>query len=495
MKPLKKISYKKRHHAPRPLPAASAATEPRSGPGTVVHADTIRYRDTLNRQRRFFAAGGTRPLAFRRATLKLLRRIIRENESLILDALHQDLRKSAYEAYLTEIAIVYQEIDTALRHLRAWARPRRRLTTWVLAPSSSRQVPEPYGSVLVIAPWNYPFQLAMVPVVSALAAGNTVMLKPSSLAPHTARAMAAIIGEAFDRSVLAVADGNPAAGHALLDERFDYIFFTGGTETGRRVMTAAARHLTPVTLELGGKSPVIVEADAAIDDAARKIAWGKFLNAGQTCLAPDYLLVHESVKERLLEGIARHVRLFYGDDPRASGDYGRIVSEGEFRRIRDLIGSGRPVIGGDTDETERYIAPTVLDGVKLTSPVMEREIFGPLLPVLTYENLDEALRIVKGREKPLALYLFTGSRSTERRVITETSSGGVVVNDVVIHVGNHHLPFGGVGASGMGAYHGRAGFDTFTHYKSVMKKWRFFENPLRFPPYPKTPAILRRIFG
>jgi aldehyde dehydrogenase (NAD+) len=448
----------------------------------------------LQRHRDFFDRGETRSIGFRIEQLKKLRKAISSHYSSVLDALDADMKKPRFEAYESEIALLYQEIDHAMRKVKRWAKPHRVKTPLLLSPASSRVVPEPYGVVLIIAPWNYPFQLAIAPLIGAIAAGNTAVLKPSELAPHTSHSIAEIIRETFDSSYISAVEGGADTAKRLLSERFDYIFFTGGTATGRLVMEAASRHLTPVTLELGGKSPVIVARDASIDSAAKKIVWGKFINAGQTCLAPDYILAHEDIKEALLERMSFYIQEFYGEDPQSSTDYARIVNEKHFQRINRLLGRGNIRIGGGVEESDRYIAPTIVDGITIKDPVMGEEIFGPVLPVLGYSDLDEAISMVKSLPKPLALYLFTDNKKTRNRVIHETSSGGVCVNDTLLHVGNYNLPFGGVGDSGIGAYHGKTGFDTFSHMKSVLRKRLRFDIPLRYPPYRKGVGLLRRIF-
>jgi aldehyde dehydrogenase (NAD+) len=444
-------------------------------------------------QRSYFRSGETRTLKFRMTQLKRLRKVIEENTSSILQALKMDLRKPEYEAYASEIAFLYQEIDHALKNLKRWMKPKRVKTPLVFAPASSNVVPEPYGVTLIIGPWNYPFQLILAPLIGAIAAGNTSILKPSELAPHTSHVIAEIIDKTFSPSYIAVVEGGVETTQNLLEQKFDYIFFTGGTAVGKVIMKEAAQHLTPVTLELGGKSPVIVADDADINAAAKKIVWGKFINAGQTCLAPDFVLVQEAVRETLLERIVHYIRAFYGEDPQKS-HYSRIINQRHFERLTKLMDRGHIVAGGETDASDLYIAPTVFEGISLDDPIMREEIFGPLLPVLSFQTIDEAVSMVNTFAKPLALYLFTGNRESQNRVIHETSSGGVCINDTIIHVGNYFLPFGGVGESGMGVYHGKDGFDTFSHLKSVFKKsWRW-DLPFRYPPYRRSVAFLRKIF-
>ncbi len=461
----------------------------------MVSREAILIRELIRRQREYFAGGETRDVKARIGRLRALKNAVAKHEQTVLDALNADLHKHPFEAYLTEIAVVRQEIDHALRNVKKWTRTRRVRTPLPLMPASSMIVPEPRGTVLIIAPWNYPFQLALAPLVGAVAAGNTAVIKPSEYAPRTAAALQAVIADAFPREHVAVVRGHGDVGALLLEERFDYLFFTGGTEVGRKVIEAAAKHITPFTLELGGKSPVIVEPDASIDAAARKIAWGKFLNAGQTCLAPDYLLVHRDVRDKLLERIRHYIVEFYGKNPAESPHFGRIISRDHFHRVSRLLRSGRKVVGGQTDEASLYIAPTVLDDMTFHHPAMKEEIFGPILPVIAYDKIDDAIAAVNAREKPLALYVFTNDRKTANRVLRETSSGGAVVNDVMLHVGNHHLPFGGIGRSGTGAYHGRFGFETFSHLKSVMKRSRLFDAPLRYAPYTGGIGILKRLIG
>jgi len=467
----------------------------------VIHKTEPARRDDpgfidelLGNQRKFYASGATRELRFRREQLKLLRKVIEENEEKVLAALWNDLRKPRFEAYGAEIAVLYAEIRHALKHIKSWARVRRVGTPLPFLPGRSEIRPGPYGTALIIGPWNYPFQLVIAPLVAAVAAGNTAVLKPSELAPNTSRAVAELIKSAFDPAFIAVVEGGVEATRGLLERKFDYIFFTGGTEVGKKIMEAAAKHLTPVTLELGGKSPVIVDRDADIDTAARRIAWGKFINAGQTCLAPDYVLAHREVKDRLVAALGKYINEFYGDNPKTSGSYARIINERHFDRIAGLMGRGNTAAGGGRDRDDLYIEPTVLTGVTRDDPVMKEEIFGPVLPVMQFDTIDEAVDLVNAMPRPLALYVFTRSRTTADRVLDSTSSGGAVVNDTVIHVGNPDLPFGGIGDSGMGTYHGKSGFETFSHMKSVLRKSRYLDAPFRYPPYRLGTRLLRFIF-
>lgn len=445
----------------------------------------------LDAQRRFFASGATRSLEFRRATLLRLREALVRAEPEVLEALREDLGRPPAEAYTSDVGIVLSELDHALRHLERWARPRKQPTPPLLFPAKSWIQPEPYGCTLVIGPWNYPLQLLLSPLVSAVAAGNCAVLKPSELAPRCAEVLARIVSSAFGPEHVAVVQGGVEAVQDLLAQRFDYILFTGGTRVGRIVMTAAARHLTPLTLELGGKSPCVVDQDADLAVAARRIAWGRFMNAGQTCVAPDFVLAHASIRAELVEQLAQAVRDFYGENPQRSPDFGRIVNTQHFDRLAGYLSSGRVAVGGETDREARYIAPTVLDGVQWGDPVMQDEIFGPILPVLEYDRLEGAIARVREMSKPLALYVFSASKDTQERVLRELPSGGACINDTISHLLNPNLPFGGVGDSGMGGYHGRHGFDTFSHLRSVVSRGTWFDLAAKYPPY-KTPLSVLR---
>lgn len=448
----------------------------------------------IERQRTFFAGGATRDPVLRRERLRRLRQAIRERETAIAAALREDLGKSETEAYMTEIGMTLGELDYMIRHVERFSRPQRVKTPLAQFPAASRRVPEPFGTVLIMSPWNYPFMLTLEPLVDALAAGNTAVVKPSAYAPATSAVIRELLESVFPPEWVAVAEGGRAVNQALLDQRWDTIFFTGGIEVGRLVLEKAAPHLTPVTLELGGKSPCIVDETADLPLAARRIVFGKFLNAGQTCVAPDYLLVQEAVKDRLVENIRAEIRRQFGDDPLKNPDYGKIINGKHFNRLIGLMQSGRAVVGGRTDGVSR-IEPTLLDEVTPDSAVMGEEIFGPLLPVLPYSTLDEAMRVIERHPTPLALYLFTTDKAAERRVLSSVRFGGGCVNDTVVHLATSHMGFGGVGASGMGSYHGRQGFDTFTHYKSIVKQKPHVDIPLRYQPYtPRKAAWLRRFF-
>ena len=447
----------------------------------------------IARQRAFFKTGATRSLEFRRAQLVRLSETIEDQEQIILDALQVDLHKSTHDAYASEIGLVLSEIRHAIRHLPTWMRTRRRGAPLMAWPSEGFIQPEPYGVALIIGPWNYPFQLLLSPLASAMAAGNCAVLKPSEFAPRTAAAIAQIIGAAFPAEYLSVVQGEHETAEALLREKFDTIFFTGSTGVGRIVMSAAARHLTPVTLELGGKCPCLVCADAPLEITARRIVWGKFMNAGQTCVAPDFLLVERSVGPALVEAMKKAARAFYGEDPQCSPDYGRIVNRRHFDRLLGYLGRGQIAHGGQHDADACYLAPTILTGVPGDAPVMREEIFGPILPVLDYDRFEDALALLHDRPTPLALYLFTKDRATQKRVLAATRSGGVCLNDTVTHILGHGLPFGGLGESGLGAYHGEAGFDCFTHRRSVLRRSFAFDLKLRYPPARITLTTLKRI--
>jgi aldehyde dehydrogenase (NAD+) len=445
-----------------------------------------------------FQAGITRPLAWRRQQLEALRALLVEREADLLSALHRDLGKSGIEGWMTELRHVSNEIGVMLRHLDRWTRPERVGVRAVLRPGRATIVPEPVGVVLVLAPWNYPVHLLLLPMASALAAGNAVVGKPSEISPATSAALARWVPEYLDRDAVAVVEGDATVATGLLAQPWDHIFYTGNGRTGRLVMEAAARNLTPVTLELGGKSPAIVDRSANVEVAATRIAWGKFLNAGQTCVAPDYVLVDRTVETRFLTALTGAVRTFYGDDPQSSPDYARIVNERHWDRLHRLLEQTRPgqvVIGGYGDRTGRYLAPTVLRDVSWDEPVMREEVFGPLLPVLTVDSTAEAIAAVTAHDKPLALYAFAEDQAVIDRVLAGTSSGGVGVNVTLLQVGVPDLPFGGVGESGMGAYHGKTGFDTFTHRKSVFQRPSRPDPTISYPPYTKLKQrILRKVF-
>lgn len=450
------------------------------------------FADTVQRQRTFFQTGATRSPGFRSAQLRKFSTALERHESSLLAALHADLRKSPSQGYTTELGLVQAEIRHALKQLHRWAAPQRRRTPWFVAPARGWVQPEPFGVALILGPWNYPAQLLLAPLVSAIAAGNCAVLKPSELAPHTAEAIAALVRDAFAPEFISVVNGGADIAEALLAERFDKIFFTGSTRVGRLVMAAAAKQLTPVTLELGGKCPAIVCADAKVELAARRIAWGKFMNAGQTCVAPDFVLVQHGAREAFVAALKKSLREFYGEDASRSADYGRIVNARHFEWLVNYLRDGKIVHGGAHDAKDLFIAPTIMTEVSPDAPVMQAEIFGPILPVLEFDKLDDALALLRGRPAPLAFYIFTGNRATEARVLAETRSGGACVNDVVSHMIGTGLPFGGLGESGAGAYHGRAGFDAFSHPRAVLRRATWLDTPFRYPPPKLSLAGLKR---
>jgi aldehyde dehydrogenase (NAD+) len=458
--------------------------------------DIDRIPGIVEQLRDGFRSGAVRDLDSRRSQLERVRRMFVEQEDRLVDALVADLGKPRIEAYTTDIAFTVNEIDHALKHLASWIKPEKVKVPLNFRPGSASLIPEPLGTVCIIAPWNYPVQLLFAPLVAALAAGNTAVLKPSEVTPTVSALVEELVAEYFTANTVAVVTGAVDETTALLEERFDHIFYTGNGKVGRIVMRAAAEHLTPVTLELGGKSPAIVAADADIAVSAKRIAWAKFLNAGQTCVAPDYVLVEDSVEDEFVSAVADAVTSMYGADPYRSPDYARIVNERHHDRLMQLLDAGgydATVVGGTGDRTERYLAPTVLAGVKPDAAVMDDEIFGPILPVLAVGDVDEAIRFVNDREKPLALYAFSGSSEVLAHVVANTSAGGVTLNHAVVHLAVPDLPFGGVGASGMGSYHGKSGFDTFSHRKGVLDKPTWPDPSLLYPPYSATKQrIIRR---
>ena len=439
--------------------------------------------DIIKLQQDFFNTNKTKSIKFRIEQLKKFRKILKDNEQLLYDAIDKDFGKSKYETYITELSLVYHEINLAIKKVRKWSRSKYVWTNLVNFPGKSRIIPEPFGNTLVIGAWNYPYQLTLIPAITALAAGNTVILKPSEIAVYTSAVMTKLINENFDAGLLYVKEGGVKETTELLDHRFDKIFFTGSTAVGRIVMQAAANHLTPVTLELGGKSPVFVLPDASLKMTAKRIAWGKFLNAGQTCVAPDYVMVHKDIKDKFLLEMKRQIGIIHGGKPKGNETYVRIINKSHFDRLNKLIHLDKIYCGGETDEEHLYMSPTILDNISFDDKVMEDEIFGPILPVIEFEDLDDAIAKVKTRPNPLALYVFTKKRNIKERLIKEISFGGGTVNDTVLHLSNSKLPFGGKGFSGTGNYHGKAGFDTFSHKKSILFKGLWFEPFLKYAPY------------
>jgi aldehyde dehydrogenase (NAD+) len=453
------------------------------------------YAELIAELRQTFESGRTRSMAWRRDQLKGLVAILTDHEEALVAALKEDLGRPVMEAFGADIGLPRLHIRHVLGHFESWAKPTRVSPGLVWLPAKGEIIHEPLGVALVISPYNYPIQLLVEPMAAALAAGNCVIVKPSELAPACASVMARLIPEHLDDDAVAVVEGGVPETTALLENRFDHIFFTGGTAVGRVVMKAAAEHLTPVTLELGGKSPTIVCADADLDVAARRIVWAKFINVGQTCIAPDYVLVERAVRDRLVDKIVRQIRSFYGDDPRSNPDLGRIVNERHHGRLMNLLGSsgGTIVTGGEADVADRYQSPTVVVDPELDSALMQEEIFGPILPVLAIDSVEEAIAFVNDRPKPLALYLYSRSKHTADRVLARTSSGGACVNHSVVHIFPASMPIGGVGPSGMGSYHGKAGFDVFSHHKSVLRKPTFPDPAILYPPYGRLKEKLVRL--
>lgn len=453
--------------------------------------------ELVQRQRDFFALGYTRSLDYRLRRLQELRRALVEWEPRLADALGQDLGKSEFEVLSSEVGFTLVELDLAIKNLPKWMRSRWVGLPLTLLPGSGQVTPEPLGVVLIMGAWNYPVQLTLVPLIGAIAAGNCAIVKPSEVAPHCSRAIAELLQRTFDPMYVTAVEGGANTCQALLEERFDHIFYTGGPTIAKMVMALAAKNLTPVTLELGGKNPCVVDETVDIEVAARRIVWGKFFNAGQTCLAVDHLWVHRSLKSQLLQQIARTIAEFYGEVPEQSPDYGRIINQHHCDRLQRLIHSGgRVVFGGNIIPNQRYIAPTLIDDVPGNSPLMQEEIFGPLLPILTYDNIDDILRYINSQPSPLAVYLFSKARDRQQQFIQETRSGAIVLNDAVIQAAAPNLPFGGVGQSGIGQYHGKASFDCFTHNKSILKRPFWIDVNIRYAPYTSQKLnLLRRLMG
>ena len=443
------------------------------------------------KQKTFFDSQVTQSNAFRIKKLKALKKEINLKEQDIFEALHKDLRKSEFESMTSETVLVEKEITKMIRMLPLWNRPQRAKSSLINFPSRDYLIPEPYGNSLIISPWNYPFQLAVTPLVGAIAAGNTVVLKPSEFAPHTGKVIKQIIQNVFDKGHVAVEEGDASTATVLLQKKWDYIMFTGSTAIGKIVAKAAAKNLTPITLELGGKSPCIIDNTAPIGITAKRLVWGKFLNCGQTCIAPDYLLVHENIKEKLIQKVISQIEKAFGKNQQNSLDYGRIAHKNHFNKLRKSLKNQNVIYGGQTTEKELFFSPTLVDNPPLDSELMQEEIFGPILPIISYKEEEEIHKILEKRERPLAFYIFSKRKKFIDQLFKRYSFGGGVANDSIIQFANENLPFGGVGHSGMGAYHGKYSFKNFSHYKPVIKRAYWFDIPGRYAPYPKSLSLLK----
>ena len=453
------------------------------------------YSKIFNNEKEYYLSGETLSVKFRIEKLRLLKKVIKDNEEKLLSAQKKDLNKSNFEGYVTEIGILYQEIDYAIKNVKKWAKREKKKTDIVYFPAKSYIYKQPYGVVLIISPFNYPIQLAFSPLIGAISAGNCAIIKPSEYAINSAVVIEEIINSTFDKRYINVIDplGGKETVSELLSLKFDYIFFTGSVRVGKIVMEAASKNLIPVTLELGGKSPCIVDRDANIKLSAKRIVWGKYLNVGQTCVAPDYVYVHKAVKEELLKEMVKEIESEYGKDAKKSEDYARIIRKEEEKRLQGNLDEGEIYYGGEVDIEDRFISPTILTNIKENSKILEEEIFGPILPVYEFQDITEVIEYVNSKERPLALYYFSEDKNKIETVLSSTTSGGVTINDTIIHVSSTHIPFGGVGNSGMGNYHGKASFDTFTHKKSVVKRSTLMEFPFRFPPYKDKLKLIKKL--
>lgn len=450
--------------------------------------------ELISEQKIFFKSEKTKDVNYRISLLKALKNEVISNEQAIYHALYKDFKKSEFETFISEYGLVISELNLAIKNLKKWSKPKRVKGSILTFPSASYIYKEPYGNVLIIAPWNYPFLLALAPLIMAIAAGNTVVLKPSELTSNTARVLTKIIGNVFPEQVVVSIEGGIEVSTTLLEQRWDYIFFTGSVPVGKIVAKAAAVHLTPVTLELGGKSPCIIDDSIKLKLAAKRIVWGKFLNGGQTCIAPDYLVVKSEIKQNLIENLIAEIEASYGEHIKNSKDFPRIINQRNAQRLDNMLNDSTIVFGGDIDLETCYLCPTLIDEPELESEVMKDEIFGPILPILTYDTENDIDKIISHFEKPLSFYVFSNNKSFAERMITKYSFGGGVINDLLIHFGNHRLPFGGVGASGMGAYHGKHGFDTFSHHKSIVKRKNWIDPPVRYAPYKGKLKLLKTLF-
>lgn len=474
-------------------PAAPATVSAHvNGNGTVPETvPTERIQQLIAQQTKFFNSGQTRDVSWRLQQLRTLKKAIKAHEQEAFDALKADLGKPEFESYATEVGFMYEDIGYAVKHLRSWARPTPVATPLHQMISTAQVIKEPYGRALIVAPWNYPFQLMLSPLVGAIAAGNVALIKPSEFTPATNAVVKKILTGIFKEEFVAVVEGAVQTSAYLLEQKHDYIFFTGSVPVGRIVAQAAAKHLTPVTLELGGKSPAFVDSKLNLANTAKRLVWGKYVNCGQTCVAPDYLLVDKAIKPKLVHALKETIAKFFGDNPQDSPDYGRIIHQRHYERLKSFLGQGTVVYGGDYNDAERYLGPTLLDNVQMDSPLMQEEIFGPVLPIVEYNSLDDAIAYVNKHDKPLALYIFSNRKSFQEKILAETTSGGGCINDTLVHLGVPDLPFGGVGSSGIGMYHGKASFDAFSHHRSFLKKSNLIDLPTRYAPYRKKLSQLK----
>lgn len=449
-------------------------------------------KNIIDNQRAFFNSHKTKDISFRREQLEKLERTIKRHESEIIEALYEDLGKSEFEAYLTELGVIYHELSFMKKNLNRMAKPKKVRSPITNFPSRSYEYKDPYGIVLIMSPWNYPFQLSILPLIGAIAAGNCAIIKPSAYSKNTSEITAKVLSE-FSNDYIAVVQGGRDENEKLLDEKFDYIFFTGSPKVGKIVMEKASKNLTPVTLELGGKSPCIVDSTADIDLSARRIVWGKLLNSGQTCIAPDYILAHSDIKEDLVSSIKKYIREFFGESPEKNPEYSKIINKKHFERLCNLIEKNGKSDLVAVDIEERKIAPLIIENAEWNSPVMSEEIFGPIIPIIEFSDLDNIIEEINSRPKPLALYIFTKSKSAEEKVLSRVSFGGGCINDTIMHIANNNLQFGGVGNSGMGAYHGKKSFETFSHTKSVVKKGLWLDVKLRYAPYEGKLKMIKKL--
>jgi aldehyde dehydrogenase (NAD+) len=450
--------------------------------------------ELIQSQKSYFITGKTKSIAFRKNSLLTLKKEIIKREQSIIAALHEDFKKPEFESVLSETEIALSELNLTIKNLKSWAKPKRVFPSMLNFPSTDKIYSEPYGNVLIISPWNYPYQLALSPLIGAVAAGNTAIIKPSELTPNTSKILNEIISTVFNSKHVAVIQGDVSVAQQLLAKRWDYIFFTGSVAVGKIVAKAAAEHLTPTTLELGGKSPSIIDETANIKLAAKRIVWGKFLNAGQTCIASDYIVIHKSVKQQFFDNMQSEIEIAYTNNPKQSKDFARIINKRNFNRLSLMLQNETIVIGGKTNASDLYISPTIIDEPNLDSEVMKDEIFGPILPVISYSKEEDINAIISKYDKPLSLYIFSTNKTFTKEMITTYSFGGGAINDTAIHFANHRLPFGGVGHSGIGAYHGKRTFDTFSHKKSIVKKGNWLDLPLRYAPYKGKTKLIKFFF-